>query len=90
MKKLDQVFKISIILAILLIGFSVFYYYAIFLPQLEQQKLRRTLVEACLKQAGRDYAKCLREVEVYVEKGIIPLPAGTRLLDIQELREMAE
>lgn len=38
---LDRVIKLSIVFVVLLVGFSFFYYYVIFLPQKEQAKLKQ-------------------------------------------------
>jgi energy-converting hydrogenase Eha subunit H len=85
MKILDQVFKISIILTILLIGFSVFYYYVIFVPQkeearLEQQKLNRAYREMCVSQAETRYNRCLEAIRDFVDRGGIITPENVDVL----------
>lgn len=50
------IFNLSVIAAFLLIGFSVFYYFVIFLPgkentRIQQQEGRQQNINVCLKQA---------------------------------------
>lgn len=55
---LDKIFKLGILLVILLAGFSIFYYFVIFLPQKEEAKLElqkeASLREALIEQQKLD------------------------------------
>lgn len=59
---LDKVIKVSIISAIVLVGFSAFYYYVIFLPQKEQAKLELQK-EASIREALIEQQKLELEQE---------------------------
>lgn len=47
---LEQASKLTILLSVLLVGFSVFYYFVIFLPQKEQTLLTRQKEEQAAKE----------------------------------------
>lgn len=68
---IDKIIKLSIVASVLLIGFSLFYYLVIFLPQKEQNRIdlqkQERLVEENEKQAKIEQQKN-KEIEEQKEK----------------------
>ena len=80
---MDKLLKVSIIVAVLLAGFGVFYHYVIYLPQLERKKeeraaqekreaasrLERERAEAAKREEDRQaaYAACLQTARLNYE-----------------------
>ena len=68
---IDKIIKLSIVASVLLIGFSLFYYLVIFLPQKEQNRInlqkQEQLIEENEKQAKIEQQKN-KEVEEQKEK----------------------
>jgi len=54
---LDEVIKLSIVFAILLVGFSLFSYYVIFLPQKEKIKIEQQKQEQIAKELREQEAR---------------------------------
>lgn len=62
---LERVIKLSIVLAILLVGFAIFYHYVIFLPQKEETRLKQEkqakeeteqALNTCIADAEKSYS----------------------------------
>jgi len=58
---LEKVIKLSIVLAILLVSFAVFYHYVIFLPQKEEARLKQEKQEQLAKEIKEQEAKAEAE-----------------------------
>jgi len=60
-KNVNMVIKLSIVVAVLLSSFSVFYYFVIFLPQKEKEKMQLQQQEMQTKENRRSYNNLMLE-----------------------------